>query len=390
MIGGRHAGKTTFIDFLRKSLALSGRKQRPHFREDAYNIAPPIADQAFPGFASQYLETEVDGERIAVTLWDSKGLESNLVDLQLREISQLIDSKFHDTLTEELKVIRTPNVRDTHIHCVLLLLDPTRLNTNIAISQQATSTNGTSFFGFSSVTGALEEKFDLQVFRTLSDKTTVVPVISKADTITSANMAHLKGAVWDTLKLNHLDSLATLGLLDDGDSDAQSDATETNEINYTTGQEKPHFVKGHDRSISMTSHLDSPSDSEKSFSPSDFDLAAPVKQARKPSPSTQIPNGVANETPIVPMSIISPDPYEPDVIGRKFPWGFADPYNSEHCDFVRLKESIFSDWRGELREFSREQYYEGWRSERLNRQSEKEVSPAKRTGAKTFPIPMAL
>ena len=72
-----------------------------------------------------------------------------------------------------------------------------------------------------------------------------------------------------------------------------------------------------------------------------------------------------SEVPYLPLSIISPDPYEPDVIGRKFPWGFADPYNSEHCDFVRLRESVFSEWRAELREASREQWYEGWRTNRL-------------------------
>ena len=86
------------------------------------------------------------------------------------------------------------------------------------------------------------------------------------------------------------------------------------------------------------------------------------------------------------MSIISPDLYEPEVIGRKFPWGFADPYNAEHCDFQRLKETVFSEWRQELKDMSREKWYEGWRSERLDRrQSEKEVVQVKRGGgAKTF------
>jgi septin family protein len=73
------------------------------------------------------------------------------------------------------------------------------------------------------------------------------------------------------------------------------------------------------------------------------------------------------ETPFLPLSIISPDPYEPDVIGRKFPWGFADPYNAEHCDFVKLRESVFSEWRSELREASRDQWYEGWRTNRLQK-----------------------
>ncbi|RAL68289.1 hypothetical protein DID88_007020 [Monilinia fructigena] len=63
-------------------------------------------------------------------------------------------------------------------------------------------------------------------------------------------------------------------------------------------------------------------------------------------------NRKMSEIPYLPLSIISPDMYEPDVIGRKFPWGFADPMNVEHCDFVRLKEAVFAEWRGELREAS--------------------------------------
>ena len=87
IIGACGAGKTSFLHFLRKSLTPPARKQRPQFRDDAYNVAPAIADQAFPSFTSHYLETEIEGERIGVTLWDSKGLENNIVDLQLREMS---------------------------------------------------------------------------------------------------------------------------------------------------------------------------------------------------------------------------------------------------------------------------------------------------------------
>ena len=171
----------------------------------------------------------------------------------------------------------------------------------------------------------------------------VIPVIAKADTVTSAHMAHLKRAVSESLKRNHLDTLGTLGL-DEDYSDDHSDTTAVN------GQQKPRFLQRHDRTISVTSHLDSPTDSEKSFSADDFDLANPSKQARRaslvvpytngvaandfdpansskhaPNTSLAVPStiGVVAETPSTPMSIISPDLYEPEFIGRKFPWGFA-------------------------------------------------------------------
>lgn len=201
---------------------------------------------------------------------------------------------------------------------------------------------------------------------TLVSSTAIVPLIAKADTVPSAHTAHLKRAVSDSLKRNNLDTLAALGL-DDGDTDDQSDITETDE------HQKTRPIQDHDRTIINTSHLESPTDSEKSFSTFDFDLARPSKQARKPSSAMPDTKRAVVETPSFPMSIISPDLYEPEIIGRKFPWGFADPHDPSHCDFVRLKESVFSEWRQELREASREQWYENWRSERLNKQAEKEV-----------------
>lgn len=52
-------------------------------------------------FASTYVETEMEGERVGLTLWDSAGLEKSIVDLQLREMTTFIESKFEETFAEE-------------------------------------------------------------------------------------------------------------------------------------------------------------------------------------------------------------------------------------------------------------------------------------------------
>lgn len=325
----------------------------------------------------------MEGERVGVTLWDSKGLENNMVDLQLREMSSFLESKFHDTFSEEMKVVRSPGIRDTHIHCVLLLLDPAHLDTNLATAKKGGpmnghAVNGDSFFGSGPglAHGGLEENLDLQVIRALQSKTTVVPVISKADTITAAHMAHLKRAVSSSMKQANLEPLAALGL-DDLDGGHDSDDTEID-----GGRVNPHFVRGHDRSLSNTSHLDSPSDSDSSFSASEFDLAKPAKMRKSSRNGSNQQGQNTTETPLVPLSIINPDPYD-TIVGRKFPWGFADPFNVEHCDFMKLKELVFSDWRSDLREASREIFYEAWRSDRLNRQNaEKKIQSS--GGAKAF------
>lgn len=289
-------------------------------------------------FLSHYLESEIEGERIGLTLWDSEGLDKNVVDLQLREMSSFLESKFEETFTEEMKVMRAPGVQDTHIHAVFLILDPTRLDQNIEDSKNVT-TNGNGHFGsFGTgprLFGSLDEDLDLQVLRTLQGKTTVIPVISKADTITTAHMAYLKKTVWDSLRKANLDPLEALGLDDEPESP----------------------IIGHNR-IDEGDEDASDEGSGSGGSPNSKRLSSgSIRRHKRESEISEIP--------YLPLSIISPDMYEPDVIGRKFPWGFADPMNVEHCDFLRLKEAVFAEWRGELKEASRELWYEGWRTSRL-------------------------
>ncbi|PMD54285.1 uncharacterized protein K444DRAFT_540679 [Hyaloscypha bicolor E] len=361
IIGARSSGKTSFLNFLKTSLALPPKKRGTRPAELADDIFAPQNSKS-GNFESHYLETEIDGERIGLTLWDSEGLDQNIVDLQLREMSSFLESKFEETFTEEMKVIRAPGVQDTHIHCVFLLLDPLRLDGNIAASKKASSNgNGNGMNGkyssASRIIGGLDEDLDLQILRTLQGKTTVVPVISKADTITTAHMTYLKKTVWDSLRQANLDPLEALGL-DDFEGDSPRNSSRIDEQDEDAASDGG-------RSSGDDLPIQSP---ETSSTPKSKRLSSGSVQRHKAM------NDEADgaEVPYLPLSIISPDIYEPGVIGRKFPWGFADPMDIEHCDFVRLKDAVFSEWRGELREASRELWYEGWRTSRLKH---REVKP---------------
>jgi septin family protein len=289
------------------------------------------------------------------------------VDLQLREMSSFLESKFEETFTEEMKVVRAPGVQDTHIHCAFLILDPVRLDRNLAAAKQV-STNGNGANGkYASVPriiGGLDEDLDLQVLRTLQGKTTVVPVISKADTITTAHMKYLKKTVWDSLRKANLDPLEALGL-DDFDGDGPQNSSRIEEKDEDEEEDTDSGAKGSDNDLPIQSP-------EPQSSPNSKRLSSGSIRRHKRTDSNDRSDASSAETPYLPLSIISPDIYEPGVIGRKFPWGFADPMNIEHCDFVRLKEAVFSEWRGELREASRELWYEGWRTSRLKH---REVKP---------------
>ena len=289
---------------------------------------------------------------MGLTLWDSEGLEKNVVDLQLREMSTFLESKFEETFTEEMKVVRSPGVQDTHIHAAFLVLDPARLDRNISAAK-ALSSNGQNgkYHPQSRVIGSLDEDLDLQVLRTLQGKTTVIPVIAKADTITTKHMNVLKKAVWDSLKKANLDPLDVLGLDDDA-SEATPDSSR---------------IEEEDEDELVRSDAETPEEDELPIQGSQSPASKSSK--RLSGQSVRRSRGQdelkEDEAPFIPMSIISPDIYEPGIVGRQFPWGFADPYNDEHCDFLRLKDAVFSEWRAELREASREQWYEGWRTSRL-------------------------
>lgn len=378
VVGAKSSGKTSFLNFLRSSLALPPSKLRQQSLHDDYNILSPTL-AAFPTFTPQFVETEIERERIGVTLWDSEGLEANVVDLQVKDIATFIESKFEDTFNEESKVARAPGFRDTQIHCVFLVLDPGRLDANIAAGQRANEINGVKAKANSFVkgrpgrsAGGLDEDLDLNVLRGLKGKTTLVPVISKADTITSAHMAHLKRAVWDSLKANGFETLEAISQ-EEEDSETYSETSEATELD----EGDKYATKNEDDKFSMSSVLDSPSGSSSSFSASDFDVAKPGKQskvlpARTPSSPTVPSTSLPLEAPALPLSIISPDPYEADVVGRRFPWGFADPTNVEHCDFMKLKQAVFTEWRDDLKEASRERWYERWRTSRLNKKTRRD------------------
>ncbi|KAJ5396914.1 hypothetical protein N7509_005027 [Penicillium cosmopolitanum] len=376
VIGARNSGKTSFLNFLRKALTMPPHKHPSRSPEELEELESQTS--AYEGFTSQYLETEIDGERVGLTLWDSNGIERNIADLQLRAVTGFLESKFEETLAEEMKVVRSPGARDTHIHCTFLLLDPVRLDENIAAAERAA--NGTAKATDSPVLGILDQNLDLQVLRTILGKTTVVPVISKADTITSVHMEYLRKAVWNSLKKANIDPLDILTLEDQEEEDYTSSES-ADEESIAEEQEKKPEGEGEPTETETDAAIDSETQEQ----------AAAVPVPKSPSVrsvSTRASQQIIN--PHVPFSILSPDPHSLASgelpLGRRFPWGFADPYDAEHCDFVRLKDSVFSEWRSELREASRVVWYERWRTNRLNRNGQPAPRSSKSYGGRTGPM----
>ncbi|KAJ8132444.1 hypothetical protein O1611_g1185 [Lasiodiplodia mahajangana] len=312
VIGTRGSGKTSFLEFLKTSLALPAKKRSQRSTE----IEQEVTSRAMPSgnFIPHYLESEIDGERVGLTIWDSEGLEKNVVDLQLREMSTFLEGKFEETFAEEMKVIRSPGVQDTHIHAVFLILDPARLDRNIAAARAVPGAqSGKHSLDLGRIVGGLDEDLDLQVMRTLQGKTTVIPVISKADTVTTAHMAFLKKTVWASLKKANFDPLEALGLDEEDESTPNSSRIDEDEE-----AEADEAAVESDEGEGKENDADSGSPGDDDNVPEGEDRSSSASKRRSNTSLQREEN--ADELPLLPMSIISPDLYEPGAIDRKFPW----------------------------------------------------------------------
>ena len=313
-------------------------------------------------------------------MWDSEGLERNIVDLQVKELTNFVESKFEETFAEEQKVQRTPGAGDTHIHCVFLVLDPLRLNTNLRNNNSKDQFDG-NVFAAAAKSAALDQELDVQVIKAFGGKTTVIPVISKADTLTAAHMRYLKKNVWDTVQSEKLDPLDALDLEESDDefeADSEDQLTDDSDVlpiqsHNNTSPAIDYNDEYEDSSFVTNSHMTN-SSSPRAMAVSSA-TTSPGQPFRRPhsraASRTMAMAEPSVEDMYIPFSILTPDPYDTEVIGRKFAWGLADPYNAEHCDFVRLRDSVFTEWRTELRNAARQKWYENWRTSRLKRTPQK-------------------
>jgi len=109
VIGFLGSGKTSFIRFLKDSLGDSKRIRNvshPSNEEAAeQNVEEDLTKPPHKtnGFERHYLEKEVDGERVGLTIFDSEGFgprEQNIVDIQLSLLINFITAKFEETFAE--------------------------------------------------------------------------------------------------------------------------------------------------------------------------------------------------------------------------------------------------------------------------------------------------
>ncbi|RCI06702.1 hypothetical protein CU098_009052 [Rhizopus stolonifer] len=167
VVGASGSGKTAFVRTLCETL-------KNEVIEGSYKESKPMALknslEPTEGLYTVSMQIEKEGQRTALTVIDTPGFAAGFaIDHHLSYIAKYIDYQFARTLTEETKVRRDAKAHDTHIHACLYFVDT------------------------SQVKGLSET--DKYIFKFLSSRVNVIPIIGKSDTLTATQRTLLQSSL---------------------------------------------------------------------------------------------------------------------------------------------------------------------------------------------------
>ncbi|CAG8441674.1 2755_t:CDS:2 [Diversispora eburnea] len=284
VVGFQSLGKTSFIRMLFDTLCVrKNAKEETKLPECLFQSAETAQDAETARTKELYsftLDVEEEGEKISLTLVDSPGFvrDNELrLDVQVTEALRYIEAQFDHTLAEETKVKRNPKAQDSQIHACLYFID----NANNGLTDK-----------------------DIRILKRLTARVNVIPVVAKADLLTTSQLANLKQAIKRDLKEHNIPVF---------DFPIDEEVAEQEVAEVVTNVQ--------------------------SYIP--FSLVAP-EDATITDPSTG-----------------------EKIRGRQYAWGIIDCLNPKHCDFVVLRNVLLSSHRKLFKDITLEVFYEQYRTERL-------------------------
>ncbi|CAG8587083.1 1666_t:CDS:2 [Dentiscutata heterogama] len=172
VVGFSSLGKTSFIRMLFDTLCrLKEDIELPPSLSKRAETAQDAEAARTKDLYSFTLDIEEEGEKISLTLVDCPGFvrDNELrLDVQVTEVLRYIEAQFDQTLAEETKVKRNPKAQDSQIHACLYFID----NTNNGLTDK-----------------------DIRILKRLTARVNVIPIVAKADLLTTTQLANLKKAI---------------------------------------------------------------------------------------------------------------------------------------------------------------------------------------------------
>ncbi|XP_050493715.1 septin-2 isoform X2 [Bombus huntii] len=242
------------------------------------------------------MDIEERGVRLRLTIVDTPGFGDavNCEDTW-KACSAYIDEQFRQYFTDESGLNRK-NIQDNRVHCCLYFIPPY---------------------------GHGLRQIDLEVLKRLHRKVNVVPVIAKADTLTTYEVKMLKDRILADIE---------------------------------------------EHEIQIYQFPDCDSDEDEEFKQQDKELKA------------CIPFAVVGSSTVLEVA-------GKKVRGRQYPWGVVEVENPKHSDFVKLRTMLISTHMQDLKDVTQDVHYENFRAQcisQISQQAIRERSKLKRDSGPHF------
>lgn len=165
VVGASGLGKSTFIN------TLCGQKV---ITRKVFDDPELCSEERTIDIAPYTVELEEDGVKLQLTVIDTPGFGDNIDNTNnFSQILGYIEKQYDDVLAEESKIKRNPKFQDNRIHVLLYFIPPT---------------------------GHSLREIDIELMKKLCQRTNIIPVIAKADTLTPKEMSEFKKRIMEDIK----------------------------------------------------------------------------------------------------------------------------------------------------------------------------------------------
>lgn len=266
VVGESGLGKSTMIDSLFLAELYSERR------------VPAVEDriEKTVKIEKKMLEIEEQGVKLRLTIVDTPGFGDAVNNnCCWQPVTDYIESQFEQFFKDESGLNRR-NIQDNRVHCCLYFISPI---------------------------GHGLRPIDVEFMKRLHDKVNIIPVISKADTLTPVEIQTLKRRVLEQIAANQI----KIYEFPETDPDEDED------------------VKQMDREL-----------------------------------KDSLPYAVIGSNQIFEVN-------GKRVRGRQYPWGIVEVENPKHSDFIKLRTMLMVTHMHDLKDVTRDVHYENYRAQYITR-----------------------
>ncbi|KAH9811835.1 hypothetical protein DFH28DRAFT_900232 [Melampsora americana] len=364
LAGSSETGKTSFLHTLLGTFGISLDSFSSHHPS---NQIQHHSIGTVPG---------LNGDRIALTVIETASLDllSNdelKVEHQVNEILRCIESKFEHTLNHEQQVKREPiRLTDTHVHCCLYFLNPSIIEpAQRAYHSQDPNLNQSTRLSMT--------KMDLRAMKRIGKRANVLPVIGRSDELTIQQLIDVRAWLRIEMRAYGLD----LGLFtgtEETDSDSDEPTTASSYLSSSSHQSQSQSqtqttasVKIRRKSLSVTTTLSNSKRTQLTLTQARAEealsnlipLSLISPESSRPLSNEEIM--ALNQTDLINNTIANE--HTSSIFSRRFRWGTIDVLDPNHCEFSLLRAILFGTHLTKLKESTRLEKYESFRTERLIR-----------------------